>query len=82
MLAIIKSFLTANVLRILAIVLSVMTIAGILLGVRNAGRNAEKVDQLKRQIDDVKEAEAIRRGVADDYRSGARPKRVQKFDID
>jgi hypothetical protein len=82
MIAIVKAFFSANILRILAIAFATLAALGVLFGARQTGKNAERVDNLKRQIKDVQEAETIRREVAGDYRDGKRPKRVQKFDID
>ncbi len=49
MLALLKNIISANILRILAVIAMVLAVLGVLSGVRQAGRNAEKAEQLARQ---------------------------------
>lgn len=76
---VVKGFLAVNILKILALVAASATVLGVILGARQAGRSAERVDQLTRQIKGVQRAEKVRREVADDYRAGNVPGRVRKF---
>lgn len=69
-------------LRITGWCMAAFSFLGILLAARRAGRNAERVDTLKKTLKSVEEANAIRREVADDHRNGTVPKRVRKFYID
>ena len=49
MLALLKNIISANMLRILAVISTVLAVLGVILGVRQAGRNAEKAEQFARQ---------------------------------
>ena len=48
--AVIKSWLSGNAVRILGWAVSALSVAVVLLGARQAGRNAERVDQLKKTL--------------------------------
>jgi hypothetical protein len=56
MLATIKSWLSSNALRLVGWGIAGLSVLTVLLGARQAGRNAERVDQLK-QILEVKDAQ-------------------------
>jgi hypothetical protein len=49
MLALLKNIISANMLRILAVITTILAVLGVILGVRQAGRNAEKAEQFARQ---------------------------------
>ena len=49
--AIIQGWLTKNVLALLGYAAAVAAVAAVLLGVRQAGRNAERVDRMKKTIE-------------------------------
>ncbi len=53
---IIKTWLSGNLLRLAGWGVAALSVAAILLGARQAGRNAERVDQLK-HILEVKDAQ-------------------------
>ncbi len=53
---IIKSWVSSNALRLIGWGVAGLTVLTVLLGARQAGRNAERVDQLK-QILEVKDAQ-------------------------
>jgi hypothetical protein len=52
----IKSWLSGNVLRLFGWGVAALSVSAVLLGARQAGRNAERVDQLK-QVLEVKDAQ-------------------------
>lgn len=56
MLAILKSWLSSNVLRFLGWGAAALSVLTVLLGARQAGRNAERNDQLKKIVE-VKDAQ-------------------------
>lgn len=56
MLAILKSWLSSNVLRLLGWGAAALSVLTVLLGTRQAGRNAERNDQLKKIVE-VKDAQ-------------------------
>lgn len=58
------------------------TVLAVVLGLRNAGRNAEKVEQMKQALEGVHDAEKTRREVRETHGRGAVPERVRKFYID
>lgn len=49
--AIIQGWLTKNVLALLAYAVAAAAVAAVLLGARQAGRNAERVDRMKKTIE-------------------------------
>ena len=53
---ILKNWLTGNALRLLGYGAAVFSVAAILLGARQAGRNVERVDQLKKAME-IKDAQ-------------------------
>jgi hypothetical protein len=54
--AIAKTWLSGNALRLIGWSVAALSVSAVLLGARQAGRNAERVDQLK-QILEVKDAQ-------------------------
>ena len=56
MLAILKSWLSSNVLRLLGWSVAALSVLTVLFGARQAGRNAERNDQLKKIVE-VKDAQ-------------------------
>jgi hypothetical protein len=56
MLAIIKTWLSGHLLRLIGWGATTLSVAAVLLGARQAGRNAERADQLKKIIE-VKDAQ-------------------------
>ncbi|QQR68871.1 MAG: hypothetical protein IPI58_08585 [Alphaproteobacteria bacterium] len=54
--AIIKTWLSGNALRLIGWSVAVLSVSAVLLGVRQAGRNAERVDQLKKSLE-IKDAQ-------------------------
>lgn len=53
---ILKNWLTANALRLITYGVAICSIAAVLFGARQAGRSAERVDQLKKSLE-VKDAQ-------------------------
>lgn len=53
---VLKSWLSGNAVRLLGWAVSALTVASVLFGARQAGRNAERVDQLKKSLE-VKDAQ-------------------------
>lgn len=53
---ILKNWLAGNTLRLLGYGAAVFSVAAVLLGARQAGRNAERVDQLKKIVE-IKDAQ-------------------------
>lgn len=49
--AIVQGWLTKNVLALLGYVAAAAAVAAVLLGARQAGRNAERVDRMKKTIE-------------------------------
>jgi len=49
--AIVQGWLTKNVLALLGYAAAVAAVAAVLLGARQAGRNAERVDRMKKTIE-------------------------------
>jgi hypothetical protein len=49
--AIIKTWLSGNALRLIGWGMAALSVAAILFGARQAGRNAERVDQLKKSLE-------------------------------
>ncbi len=49
--ALIKSWLSGNALRLIGWGVAALSVAAVLLGARQAGRNAERVDQLKKSLE-------------------------------
>ena len=54
--AIIKTWLSGNALRLIGWGVAALSVNAVLLGARQAGRNAECVDQLKRSLE-IKDAQ-------------------------
>lgn len=54
--AIIKTWLSGNALRLLGWGVTALSVSAVLLGARQAGRNAERVDQLKKTLE-IKDAQ-------------------------
>ena len=54
--ALIKSWLSGNALRLIGWGVAALSVIAVLLGARQAGRNAERVDQLKKSLE-VKDAQ-------------------------
>jgi len=54
--ALIKSWLSGNALRLIGWGVAALSVTTVLLGARQAGRNAERVDQLKKSLE-VKDAQ-------------------------
>jgi len=53
---IIKTWLSGNALRLIGWGIAALSVSAILLGARQAGRNAERVDQLKKSLE-IKDAQ-------------------------
>ena len=53
---IIKTWLSSNTLRLAGWGVAALSVAAVLFGARQAGRNAERVDQLKKSLE-VKDAQ-------------------------
>lgn len=49
--AVIKSWLSGNILKLVSIALAALSVMTVLLGARQAGRNAERADQLKKALE-------------------------------
>jgi len=56
---ILKTFIVGNTLKIAGLLLSVLSVAGILLGARQSGKTAERNAALKKQADNVRAAHEI-----------------------
>ncbi len=56
MLALLKSWLTGNAVKLLGYGAAALSVLGVLFGARQAGRTAERVDQLQKSIE-VKDAQ-------------------------
>lgn len=54
--AIIKTWLSGNFLHLVGWSVAALSVAAVLLGARQAGRNAERVDQLKKSLE-IKDAQ-------------------------
>lgn len=54
--AIIKTWLSGNALRFIGWGVAAFSVSAVLLGARQAGRNAERVDQLKKSLE-IKDAQ-------------------------
>ena len=54
--AIIKTCLSGNALRLIGWSVAALSVSAVLLGARQAGRNAERVDQLKKSLE-IKDAQ-------------------------
>jgi hypothetical protein len=54
--AIIKTWLSGNALRLIGGSVAALSVSAVLLGARQAGRNAERVDQLKKSLE-IKDAQ-------------------------
>lgn len=54
--AIVKTWLSGNTLRLIGWSVAALSVAAVLLGARQAGRNAERVDQLTKSLE-VKDAQ-------------------------
>lgn len=69
MIAAIKTFFTNNALRVAAWCTAALSFLGILLAARRAGRNAERVDALETQSENVRKSHEVqdknRRTLAD-----------------
>ena len=48
---IIKNWLSGNALRLIGWGVAALSVSAVLLGARQAGRNAERVDQLKKSLE-------------------------------
>ena len=53
---VVKAWLSSNALRLIGWGVAALSVAVVLLGARQAGRNAERVDQLKKTLE-VKDAQ-------------------------
>jgi hypothetical protein len=53
---IIKTWLSGNVLRLIGWSVAALSVSAVLLGAREAGRNAERVDQFKKSLE-IKDAQ-------------------------
>jgi hypothetical protein len=53
---IIKTWLSGNALRLIGWSVAALSVSAVLLGSRQAGRNAERVDQLKKSLE-IKDAQ-------------------------
>ncbi len=53
---IIKTWLSGNALRLIGWGMAALSVSAVLLGARQAGRNAERVDQLKKSLE-IKDAQ-------------------------
>lgn len=83
MIAILAGFFQKHLLTILGWVAAAMAVLAILAGARNAGRKAEQVEALKRNLRKVEKSNEVEREVSDSYRrTGQPPERVKKFYID
>lgn len=80
--AVVTGFFQRNLLTVLMWAGIAAAAAGVIFGLRRAGRDAERVDNMRRQIQRVEKANETRREVADDHRAGHVPERVRKFYID
>lgn len=49
--AIIKNWLSSNLLKLISVGLTALSVATVLFGARQAGRNAERADQLKKTLE-------------------------------
>ncbi len=49
--SIIKSWLAGNILKLMSIGLATLSVMTVLFGARQAGRNAERADQLKKALE-------------------------------
>lgn len=69
MIAALKAFLSDNALRVTGWIMAALSALGILVAARRAGRNAERVEALERQTQQVSKAHEIqdtnRRTLAD-----------------
>ena len=69
MIAALKAFFATNALRVAGWCMAVLSAFGILLAARRAGRNAERVEALKKQSENVSKSHEIqdknRRTLAD-----------------
>lgn len=54
--AIIKTWLSGNALRLIGWSVAAFSVSTVLLGARQAGRNSERVDQLKKSLE-IKDAQ-------------------------
>ena len=54
--AIIKTWLSGNLLRIVGWSVAALSVATVMFGARQAGRNAERVEQLKKSLE-IKDAQ-------------------------
>lgn len=61
MLAILTGFFQRNMLMIMGWAAAIGAVAMVLLGAKNAGRNAERVDQMKAAFKQTEQANEIRR---------------------
>lgn len=69
MIAAIKAFFTTNALRVAGWIMAALSVFGVLLAARRAGRNAERVESLEKQSENVSKSHEIqdknRRTLAD-----------------
>ncbi len=69
MIAAIKAFFTTNALRVAGWIMTALSVFGVLLAARRAGRNAERVEALEKQSENVSKSHEIqdknRRTLAD-----------------
>lgn len=80
--AVMAGFFHKNMMYVLMAGAALLAGLGIVFGLRSSGRNAERVDNMRRQIERVERANETRRQVADAHRDGVVPGRVSKFYID
>jgi len=78
MLALLKNIISANILRILAALSIALAIVGTILGVRQAGKNAEKAEQLSRQAKLVRRAHEIENENSRNLADGDAAKRLRE----
>ncbi len=54
--AILKSWITGNIVRLIGFTAAALSVAAVLFGARQAGRNAERLEELKRIVE-IKDAQ-------------------------
>lgn len=55
----IKAFFSANAVKLLGVAVSALSVVGVLLGARKSGRDAERVDSLKKTSKHVEQAHEV-----------------------
>lgn len=77
MFAIIKSFFTANALKIIACVLAIISASAVLFGARQSGKNAERAANLARQSKLVRRSHEIENENMRNLADGAASERLR-----